>query len=123
MLRDLDQGAVRVLLFTMQAGGEGLNMTAADTMIRLQRSWSMLTNVQATARVHRLGSERHESITLVDVVTPDTIEERQFQVYAEKLERLQEIARDRATLEAAGMVTDAADLSAEEHRILGGSLL
>lgn len=123
MLLDLDEGKVRVLLFTMSAGGEGVNMTAADTIIRLQRSWSMLTNVQVLGRVHRIGSEQHSSITVIDVVTPGTVEERQFEVYAEKLQRLEEIVRDKLALREAGRVTDLALLEAEERTILGQSLL
>lgn len=123
MLLDLEEGRVRVLLFTMSAGGEGVNMTAADTIIRLQRSWSMLTNVQSVGRVHRIGSEQHRSITVIDVVTPGTVEERQFQVYAEKMKRLEEIARDKETLRTAGRVAELAQLEAEERAILGASLL
>lgn len=119
MLLDLDEGKVRVLLFTMSAGGEGVNMTAADTIVRLQRSWSMLTNVQALGRVHRIGSEQHSSITVVDVVTPDTVEERQFEVYRDKLRRLEEIARDRLTLRDAARLSE---LEAEESAILGGTI-
>lgn len=119
MLRDLEEGVVRVLLFTTSAGGEGVNMTAADTIVRLQRSWSMLTNVQALGRVHRIGSEQHESVTVIDVVTPDTVEERQFEVYRDKLRRLEEIARDRATVSDAARL---ADLTSEESAILGGTI-
>jgi SNF2 family DNA or RNA helicase len=122
MLRDLEEGRIRVLLFTMQAGGEGLNLTAADTIVRLQRSWSMLLNVQSLARVHRIGSERHESVLVVDVVAPGTVEERQFQVLAEKLGRLEEIARDKLTLREAGKLAELATLEAEESTILGGTI-
>lgn len=119
MLQDLDEGVVRVLLFTMSAGGEGVNMTRADTIVRLQRSWSMLTNVQALGRVHRIGSEQHDSITVIDVVTPDTVEERQFEVYRDKLRRLEEIARDRLTIGDAARLSE---LEAEESAILGGTI-
>lgn len=119
MLLDLEEGIVRVLLFTMSAGGEGVNMTAADTIVRLQRSWSMLTNVQALGRVHRIGSEQHTSVTVIDVVTPDTVEERQFDVYRSKLRRLEEIARDRLTLADAARLSE---LASEESAILGGTI-
>lgn len=121
-LRELDEARIRVLLFTMQAGGEGVNMTRADTIVRLQRSWSMLTNVQALGRVHRIGSEQHESVTVIDVVAPDTIEERQFRVYVEKLRRLEEIARDRDALRNAGKMSELTALEIEEQSILRGNL-
>ena len=121
MLRDLDTGAVRVLLFTMKAGGEGLNMTAANTMVRLERSWSMLLNQQTLARFHRIGSERHASLTLVDVVATGTFEEKQFHTLSEKSARLEEIVRDKVALEAAGL--DASALEAEYQEILSSGLL
>jgi len=123
VLQELDDARIRVLLFTMQAGGEGVNMTRADTIIRLQRSWSMLANVQSLGRVHRIGSEQHESITVIDVVAPDTIEEHQFKVYVGKLRRLEEIARDRDALREAGKVTELTALEIEERSILRGNLL
>lgn len=119
-LNDFKTGRVKVLLFTMKAGGEGLNMTEASTMVRLERSWSMLLNEQSVARFHRMGSEQHQSLTLVDVVAPGTIEERQFQRLREKSDRLEEITRDKITLQNAGM--DITALVAEEQSILNQML-
>lgn len=96
-VRDFQEGRVRCILFTVGAGGVGVTLTAADTIVFLQRSWSMIENRQATDRVHRIGSERHESITVVDVVAPGTIEERQLAVLYEKLERLQEVVGEDST--------------------------
>src|SRR5690349_5656741 len=59
-LDDFQRGRIRVLLFTLKAGGTGLTMTATDTLVRLQRSWSMIDNKQGEDRVHRIGSEKHE---------------------------------------------------------------
>lgn len=87
-------GRLKALMFTLGAGGEGLTMTAADTIVFLQRSWSVVQNLQAEDRVHRIGSEIHEVINIIDVVMPDTIEEDQIvKVYA-KLRRLEEVRRD-----------------------------
>ena len=87
-------GQLRVLLFTIGAGGVGLTMTAADTIVFLQRSWSLIQNLQAEDRVHRLGSEIHEAIHVIDVVCPDTVEEWQIAAVHRKLLRLEEIRRD-----------------------------
>jgi SNF2 family DNA or RNA helicase len=81
-------------LFTIGAGGVGLTMTAADTIVFLQRDWSLIRNLQAEDRVHRIGSEIHEAIHIIDVVAPDTVEEWQIQRVHEKLKRLEEIRRD-----------------------------
>jgi SNF2 family DNA or RNA helicase len=49
-LAAFQQGRAKVLLFTIQAGGTGLNMTAADTMIRLQRSCASTGSGQTSTR-------------------------------------------------------------------------
>jgi SNF2 family DNA or RNA helicase len=95
--RNLDQfqaGKLRALLVTIGAGGVGLTMTAADTILFLQRSWSLIQNLQMEDRVHRIGSEIHEAIHIIDVVAPDTVEEWQITRIHEKLKRLEEIRRD-----------------------------
>lgn len=87
-------GKLKALMFTLGAGGEGLTMTAADTIVFLQRSWSVIQNLQAEDRVHRIGSEIHEAIHIIDVVVEDTIEEDQIIRVHEKLVRLEEVRRD-----------------------------
>lgn len=119
-LADFQAGKLQVMLFTIKAGGTGLTMTAADTIVFLQRSWSMIENKQSEDRVHRIGSEIHESIQLIDLVAEDSIEEEQIDALWEKAERLEEITRDRARLEAAGLSTAALDI--EEDAILNTKL-
>lgn len=119
-LRDFQAGKLRVLLFTLAAGGTGLTMTAADTMIRLQRSYSMILNHQAVDRVHRIGSEIHDQIHIIDIIATNTREEDQLGRLYEKTERLEEINRDRAKLAAAGIATP--ELDEEEQVILASSL-
>lgn len=97
-LRQFQEHKLQYLLFTIAAGGVGLTMTAADTIIFLQRSDSMIDNKQAEDRVHRVGSEVHESVYIIDIVAKDTVEERQIEILHEKLQRLDEITRDRARL-------------------------
>lgn len=87
-------GDVPVILFTMKAGGVGLDMTRAGTLVRLQRSWSLVDNLQALDRVHRIGSEQHSSIQIIDIVAADTIEHRQLETLGGKKERMDEITRD-----------------------------
>jgi SNF2 family DNA or RNA helicase len=108
-LKQLNERQIDCLLFTIKAGGTGLNMTAADTMVFLQRSWSMIDNLQAEDRVHRIGSDIHDSVQVIDIVTQGTVEKRLLESYATKLKRLDEITRDRARLHAAGMSTTELD--------------
>lgn len=119
-LESFQAGRLRVLLFTLKAGGTGLTMTAADTIVFLQRSWSMIDNKQAEDRVHRIGSEIHESINVIDIVTTDTVEETQIARLYDKARRLEEITRDRATLIAAGK--SIVHLDVEENKIMNSFL-
>lgn len=119
-LKDLNDGRIQVLLFTIQAGGTGLNMTAADTLIYLQRSGSMVDNCQSEDRVHRIGSERHETVQIIDIVTRDTVEPMIMARYVEKLQRLDEITRDRERLRALGLGTT--DLDELENLIMNSNL-
>lgn len=122
-LADFQAGRARVMLFTIKAGGVGLTMTRADTILFLQRSWSMLENKQAEDRVHRIGSEVHESITVIDLLAPGTVEETQLGSLGLKLQRLEEITRDRQALLQAGKREAVALLDLEEQQILASSLL
>lgn len=80
-------------------------MSGADTMILLQRSWSLINQLQAEQRVHRIGSEVHESVRLIDVVTRDTREVRQVEALHEKMAQLEEITRDKAAIQQVLAVT------------------
>lgn len=92
------EGRVQVILFTLGAGGTGITLTAADTIVFLQRSWSPIDNKQAEDRVHRIGSERHQTVTVIDVIAPGTIEVRQLQSLRAKLDQLEDIVHDRERL-------------------------
>lgn len=118
-LDDLNARRIRALLFTNAAGGVGLNMAAADTIINIQRSWSLVTERQKEDRPHRPGAEIHDQIRIIDIVTRDTVEEVQTERLVEKLQRLDEVTRDRATLLRANAGADTAALDAEEQRLIG----
>jgi SNF2 family DNA or RNA helicase len=96
-LDDFQAGRTRILLFTVKAGGVGIDMTAAGTMIRLQRSYSMIDNVQGLGRIDRIGAEHHDMLHIVDVIAPDTVEVEQLDKIREKEDRLETITRDGLT--------------------------
>lgn len=95
---DFQAGRTKFILVTLAAGGTGITLTAADTAVYLQRSWSMLDMEQAAGRYHRIGSERHDSISRIDYVAPGTIEEAVIGALAGKVAGLEEIVRDRELL-------------------------
>lgn len=90
-VKQFQAGELRVMLLTMQAGGVGITLTAADTMLRLQCSWSMVDNTQVVDRIHRIGSEIHQQVNIIDVVTIDTIEGDQVMKVQKKHMILKEV--------------------------------
>lgn len=95
---DFQSGRTRWILFTAQAGGVGVTLTAARRLIMLQRPWSLVDYKQAIDRVHRIGSEIHESVIITDYVTEGTIEERVIYALEGKAENFEQVVRDREQL-------------------------
>jgi SNF2 family DNA or RNA helicase len=95
---DFQAGKTKWILFTAQAGGVGVTLTAARRLIMLQRPWSLVDYKQAIDRVHRIGSETHDKIIITDYVTEGTIEERVLQVLETKADNFEQIVRDREQL-------------------------
>ncbi len=95
---DFQSGRIKWILFTAQAGGVGVTLTAARRLIMLQRPWSLVDHKQAIDRVHRIGSEIHDSVIITDYVTEGTIEERVLQVLETKADNFEQIVRDKDQL-------------------------
>ena len=95
---DFQAGKIKWILFTAQAGGVGITLTAARRLIMLQRPWSLVDHRQALDRVHRIGSEIHDSIIVTDYVTEGTIEERVIHVLETKADNFEQIVRDKDKL-------------------------
>lgn len=100
--REIDnfqEGVTKVILVTIQAGGVGVTLTAARIAIFLQRPWSNVDHQQAMARVHRIGSEHHESVMIVDYVSQRTVEPYQMRVLEGKAQQLEAVVRDKETIQ------------------------
>ena len=97
-VEDFQAGRIKWILFTAQAGGVGITLTAARQMVMLQRPWSLVDYKQAMDRVHRIGSEIHDSILITDYVTDGSIEERVLQALDTKADNFEEVVRDRDQL-------------------------
>jgi SNF2 family DNA or RNA helicase len=95
---DFQSGRIKWILFTAQAGGVGVTLTAARRLVMLQRPWSLVDHKQALDRVHRIGSEIHDSVIITDYVTEGTIEERVIQALETKADNFEQIVRDKAQL-------------------------
>jgi len=71
-----------VFLVSLKAGGVGLNLTGADTVIHYDMWWNPAVENQATDRVHRMGQQR--SVSSYKLVTLGTIEEKILQLQNRK---------------------------------------
>ena len=67
-------GEVPVFLISLKAGGVGLNLTAADTVIHYDPWWNPAAENQATDRAHRIGQDK--PVFVYKLIAEDTIEDR-----------------------------------------------
>ncbi len=67
-------GQVPVFLISLKAGGVGLNLTAADTVIHFDPWWNPAVEAQATDRAHRIGQK--SVVTAYKFITRGTVEEK-----------------------------------------------
>jgi SNF2 family DNA or RNA helicase len=65
---------ISVFLVSLKAGGSGLNLTGADTVIHYDMWWNPAVENQATDRVHRIGQQNN--VSSYKLVTLGTIEEK-----------------------------------------------
>eukprot|EP00026_Physarum_polycephalum_P000102 Phypoly_transcript_00102.p1 GENE.Phypoly_transcript_00102~~Phypoly_transcript_00102.p1 ORF type:complete len:2164 (+),score=408.47 Phypoly_transcript_00102:294-6785(+) len=72
-----------VFLLCTRAGGLGINLTAADTVIIFDSDWNPQNDVQAQARCHRIGQEK--SVKVYRLITRNTYEKRMFERASKKL--------------------------------------
>lgn len=77
-------GNVPVFLISLKAGGVGLNLTAADTVIHYDPWWNPAVEAQATDRAHRIGQKR--TVQVYKLITRGTVEERILSLQSKKRE-------------------------------------
>ncbi|MCL6613146.1 MAG: DEAD/DEAH box helicase, partial [Firmicutes bacterium] len=85
LVNGFNAGEGKVFLISLKAGGTGLNLTGADTVIHYDPWWNPAVEDQATDRAHRLGQEN--VVQVIKLITRGTIEEK-----------IQELQRTKKTL-------------------------
>ncbi len=73
---------IPVFLISLKAGGVGLNLTGADTVIHFDPWWNPAVEAQATDRAHRIGQKK--VVTSYKLITRDTVEEKILNLQARK---------------------------------------
>jgi SNF2 family DNA or RNA helicase len=73
-VRRFQAGEVPIFLISLRAGGVGLNLTAADTVIHYDPWWNPAAENQATDRAHRLGQDK--PVFVYKLIVAGSIEKR-----------------------------------------------
>ncbi len=81
-VEDFQSGKVPLFLISLKAGGTGLNLTAADTVIHYDPWWNPAVEQQATDRAHRIGQQN--PVFVYKMISEGTIEEKILELQAKK---------------------------------------
>ncbi|XP_071737614.1 chromatin-remodeling ATPase INO80-like [Rutidosis leptorrhynchoides] len=83
MVKDFqDRNDIFVFLLSTRAGGLGINLTAADTVIFYESDWNPTLDLQAMDRAHRLGQTK--DVTVYRLICKETVEEKILQRASQK---------------------------------------
>lgn len=81
-----------VFLISLKAGGTGLNLTGADTVIHLDPWWNIAAENQASDRTHRIGQTKN--VEVIKLIAEDSIEQRVVELQDIKKEVIQQVISD-----------------------------
>lgn len=82
VIEEFQNGDIPVFLISLKAGGFGLNLTAADTVIHYDPWWNPAVEEQATARAHRMGQDK--PVFVYRLVAKGSIEQRILELQERK---------------------------------------
>jgi SNF2 family DNA or RNA helicase len=100
-----------VFLISLKAGGVGLNLTGADTVIHFDPWWNPAVEAQATDRAHRIGQRR--VVTSYKLIARDSVEEKILKLQERKRGLLKGILADEETLMETLTLDDMRELLAD----------
>lgn len=81
--------SIPVFLISLKAGGVGLNLTGADTVVHFDPWWNPAVEAQATDRTHRIGQKK--IVTSIKLIVCDTVEERVLDLQKTKTHLLEDL--------------------------------
>jgi SNF2 family DNA or RNA helicase len=106
-VRRFQDGEVPVFLVSLKAGGTGLNLTAADTVILYDPWWNPAAEAQAIDRAHRIGQRR--AVFAYRLIARGTVEEKILELQGRKRALAQALLEGEAL---SGEPMDEADVEA-----------
>ncbi|HCM89470.1 MULTISPECIES: DEAD/DEAH box helicase [Vagococcus] len=89
MVDSFNRGSKDVFLISLKAGGTGLNLTGADTVILYDLWWNPAVEDQATGRAHRMGQKK--KVEVWRLISEGTVEEKMNRLQAEKKELFRQV--------------------------------
>jgi len=95
---EIDQfqkGETPVFLISLKAGGTGLNLTAADTVIHYDPWWNPAAENQATDRAYRIGQDK--PVFVHKLISEGTIEERIVELQAQKAKLVEALLSEKTS--------------------------
>ena len=82
----------KIVLISLKAGGTGLNLIGADTVIHLDPWWNVAAQDQASDRAHRIGQEKN--VEVIKLICEDSIEQRVVELQNIKKELIASLISD-----------------------------
>ncbi|TQV70903.1 DEAD/DEAH box helicase [Aliikangiella marina] len=95
LVNDFQAGKADVFLISLKAGGAGLNLTKADTVIHFDPWWNPAAESQASDRAHRIGQDK--PVFIYKLISKGTVEERIQELQKRKAELANELYQEQET--------------------------
>jgi SNF2 family DNA or RNA helicase len=99
---------IPVFLLSLRAGGTGLNLTGADTVVHFDPWWNPAVEMQATDRAHRIGQTR--VVTSYKLIAAGSVEEKVLGLQAAKRQLLADVFEASDAVSANLSLADLKDL-------------
>lgn len=93
VINEFTQGKKNIFLISLKAGGTGLNLTEADTVIHVDPWWNPAVEDQATDRAHRIGQK--DVVNVYKIITRNSIEENIYQIQLKKRELIESVIENK----------------------------
>lgn len=95
LVNTFQEGKIPIFLISLKAGGTGLNLTRADTVIHYDPWWNPAVEDQATDRSHRIGQEN--PVFVYKLITSGTVEEAILAMQEKKRQLFDGILSDKSS--------------------------
>jgi superfamily II DNA or RNA helicase len=86
-----NEGECELFLISLKAGGTGLNLTGADTVILYDLWWNPAVEEQAAGRAHRIGQKK--VVQVIRLVAQGTVEDKMYELQRRKRNLIEEVVR------------------------------